>query len=98
MTSGSPLASPALLPQLLTGRDVCSDKDEDWRLVKFMHPKLHPVVTDPADWIDPVFEGTYSRKGALQVAAIAKRCVEEYPDDRPEMKDVLEKLNDIPDS
>ena len=63
-----------------------------------MHPKLHPVVTDPAEWIDPAFEGDYSRKGALQLAAIAKRCVEEYPDERPEMKDVVQHLNEIPDS
>ena len=70
--------------------------DHNQKLAHVMYDMLHPSITDPAKWIDPALEGVYSRKGALMMAAIAKRCVEDASEARPEMTDIAEFMKDVP--
>ena len=80
--------------QVLTGRDAVDDRNQ--KLAHVMYDLLHPSITDPAKWIDPALEGVYARKGALMIAAIAKRCVEDASAARPEMADIAAFLKDVP--
>ncbi|CAI5525093.1 unnamed protein product [Closterium sp. Naga37s-1] len=82
-----------ILLQVLTGKDAVDDRNI--KLATAMHKHLHPNVADPDKWIDPKLQGKYPRKGALMMAAIAKQCIADNAEDRPEMSDVEEFLNDI---
>ncbi|CAI5532271.1 unnamed protein product [Closterium sp. Naga37s-1] len=82
-----------ILLQVLTGKDAVDERNI--KLATAMHKHLHPNVVDPDKWMDPKLQGKYPRKGALMMAAIAKQCIADNAEDRPEMSDVEEFLNDI---
>ncbi|CAI7841967.1 unnamed protein product [Closterium sp. NIES-53] len=82
-----------ILLQVLTGKDAVNDRNI--KLATAMHKHLHPNVVDPDKWMDPRLQGKYPRKGALMMAAIAKQCIADNAEDRPEMSDVEEFLNGI---
>nr|BAF79971.1 receptor-like kinase [Closterium ehrenbergii] len=58
-------------------------------------PSSSPLRIDPSRWIDPVFEGRFSRSGAIVVAMIARQCVAEECDDRPDMADVVVAMKQV---
>ncbi|GLT38311.1 hypothetical protein SLA2020_125680 [Shorea laevis] len=82
-----------VLLQLLTGRVPVDTKRPSGEhvLVSWALPRLtnrDKVV----EMVDPVLEGQYSKKGLIQIAAIAAMCVQPEADYRPLMVDVVQSL------
>ncbi|XP_057498297.1 probable serine/threonine-protein kinase PBL7 isoform X2 [Actinidia eriantha] len=82
-----------VLLELLTGRVPVDTKRPPGEhvLVSWALPRLtnrEKVV----EMVDPLLQGQYSKKGLIQVAAIAAMCVQAEADYRPLMTDVVQSL------
>ena len=84
-----------ILLQLLTGLPATDSHRR--KLVNKMEPHLIPQVTEPCNWIDPLLSGQYGRESALQLAAIARRCIAPTVQLRPPMKDVVRAMDIVID-
>ncbi|GKB62353.1 serine/threonine/dual specificity protein kinase, catalytic domain-containing protein [Tanacetum coccineum] len=84
-----------VLLETLTGLKVMDNKrgDEKHNLVKWARPilgrnrKLKKIM-------DPLKQN-YPLEGAIRCAALALRCIENYPKDRPSSEEVLQSLEEI---
>lgn len=85
-----------VLLELLTGKRSMDNTlpSREHSLVEWARPLLRdPKRLDRV--IDPRLEGQYSNKGAQQVAALAYKCLSNYPKPRPTMGDVVIVLESV---
>lgn len=85
-----------VLLELLTGMKVLDPTRPNGQQnpVKFATPLLHEKKRLKRI-MDPKLEGKYPSEGAMQIAALVHKCLEENPKKRPPMEEVVETLQTI---
>ena len=76
-----------LIFELLSGQHG-ADTESEVKLVDKLQPYFQNGRINIGEFIDEKLLGEYDVQAAMSLAAIAKRCVSEVRDDRPEMVDV----------
>ncbi|TYJ20552.1 hypothetical protein E1A91_A08G002100v1 [Gossypium mustelinum] len=83
-----------VLLELITGRkavDYSKDRNEQY-LVAWARP-LFKDRRNFSQMVDPLLQGQYPMKGLYQALAVAAMCVQEQPNMRPAISDVVMALN-----
>ncbi|GAB4860233.1 Probable serine/threonine-protein kinase pbl5 [Ancistrocladus abbreviatus] len=83
-----------VLLEIITGRKAIDNtKDaKEHNLVGWARPKFKDRRTFP-QMVDPRLQGQYPMRGLYQALAIAAMCVQEQPNMRPQVADVVTALN-----
>ncbi|CAI7786163.1 unnamed protein product [Closterium sp. NIES-53] len=81
-----------ILLELLTGQRVLEKGNQ---LVTACRQQFQDLALPSRHYADPKLHGEYPEVGARQLATLAKHCVAEQRQDRPDMAMVLQQLKEI---